>query len=397
MGATDSGVSAEVRVVEGASLNEALLAVPNDPKLVKLIQQGEPGHPEGRSGALYKLAAQLGELGVSPENAKTIIAYADSRWGKFLKRKDGQLRIDQLLDKFFDSKPASLLQGLVPVHANKLKDIAPEADWIIDGLLLRKTYAIITGGTGVGKSQLGMQLARAFAKGEMWDNYQLEKSRVLYGSHEMNVGEIQEFNKKLELAMPLEDDDVFDFVPAGFTISLLTEEGRSFYLQYIDQYDVFFFDTASSSTHLAMLDERSGIGLVEFFNTLIAHGKTVIILGHDTKEAARNGHNRAEDGYGHRLLIDRASLIIRVSKWGDSKEHVTVGFPKVRLGKEPPTTVYARNEQTLWLTRTTYDPHDKVQGKIVTDEAEALLAATDYLNEGKKRSEERRKGNTHEF
>jgi hypothetical protein len=194
------------------------------------------------------------------------------------------------------------------------------------------------------------------AKGTDWDNRTLTKSRVLFGSHEMGHNELAYFMAKLSQGMVLnEETDVFHVLPVGEPVSLLQEEGRNFYLQHVDNYDVFIFDTLSSSTHLSMLHEDSAPGIFRFFSELTArHGKTVLAIGHDRKEAIRQKNTRAEDMYGARLLMDKSSAILRVEKYDE--EHVTLAYPKIRLAKEPMPTVYARNSETLWLTRTSLSP-----------------------------------------
>ena len=251
---------------------------------------------------------------------------------------------------------------MLPMSLSELHAKSPTVDWLIDGILAKNTYGLITGSTGVGKTQLALQLAMCLAKGTDWDNRTLEKSRVLFGSHEMGHNELAYFMSKLVQGMALnEETDVLHVLPVGEPVSLLQEEGRNFYLQHVDKYDVFIFDTLSSSTHLSMLHEDSAPGIVAFFNMLTArYGKTVIAIGHDRKEAIRQRNARAEDMYGARLIMDKSSAIVRVEKYDE--EHVTVGYPKVRLAKEPFSAVYARNSETLWLTRTSLSPNTRRGG-----------------------------------
>lgn len=352
MGAERSGSSTDLPVGKKGDLSVALLEVPNDLKLHQLILHGEAKNPEGRSGAEYKLAARLGELGIRPESIHAIIEFADKRWGKFSTRADWPERLADLLRVAESKRPISQYAGYRPVSLKQLKDQTPEVDWVIPGLLARATYMLITGGTGVGKSQFALQIGMGLAKGAEYNDYILERSRVLYGSHEMTANELIYFTDKLQLACPLADEDVFDVIPIGHTVSLLTQEGRDFYLQYLDDYDIFMFDTVSSSTHLAMLDEQSAPGIVEFFNILTREGKTIIALGHDTKDAIRNKNARAEDMYGARYLMDRSSAIIRLEAEPDDDEHITISFPKLRLGRAPKPTIWERSTETLWLTRT---------------------------------------------
>lgn len=307
----------------------------------------------------------MGESGVSPTHIKTLIEFADKRWGKFAGREDWQERLDSLLTEANQRRPVNKFDRFVPVDIYTLEEQTPDVDWVIPGVLAKGTYMLVTGGTGIGKSQFTLQLGMGLAKGVQWNDLILEKSRVLYGSHEMGPNEITYFTSKLRKGMELDRErDIFHILPIGYAVSVLTEEGRKFYLQYLDDYDVFIFDTVSSSTHLAMLDEATAPGIVAFFDMLTAEGKTVIALGHDSKDAVRHRGARAEDMFGHRLLMDRSSTIVRLYGEVDDDEHVTLTWPKIRLGRALPTTTYSRNTDTLWLTKSS---DDMTQVKVKRD------------------------------
>ncbi len=343
-------------------LKKALLEAGRlDEKLLHLLQYGGDG--SDRSGALYKLASCLGEQGIRPEVAITLIKYADQEWGKFAKRADWQERIGQLFSRYSEAyKPTAFLAGIKPLSLTQLKDETPEIEWAIEGLLAKNTYGLITGGTGAGKSTFAMQFGMAWSKGGEWNDYNFAntKARILFGSHEMGPNEVLYFSESLQIACPMGEDDVFHVLPIGQTVSVLTQQGRDFYLQYADDYDVFMFDTVSSSTHLPMLDERTAPGLVSFFHELTGLGKTVVALGHDIKDAKRAGNLTAESMYGHRLLMDQSSLIIRLDQEDpEDDEHVTFIFPKVRLARKPKAAVYYKDPTTLWMTKTQDTPFQR--------------------------------------
>lgn len=263
-----------------------------------------------------------------------------------------------------EHKPAHKFDRFTPVDIYTLEENTPEVDWLIPGVLAKGTYMLVTGGTNVGKSQFTLQWGMSLAKGVDWNDLEMTKSRVLFGSHEMGANEITYFTSKLRLGMELDrESDIFHVLPIGYTVSLLTEEGRKFYLQYLDEYDVFIFDTLSSSTHLAMLDEATAPGLVAFFDQLTSEGKTVIAIGHDTKDAVKHRAARAEDMSGHRYLMDRASTVVRISAEPDENEFVTLTWPKIRLGAKLQPTEYSRDTNTLWLTKSV-DDHTTREKKV---------------------------------
>lgn len=333
--------SPRVTSPEPSSLVEALLHLPNDKRLINLILHGKLD----RSKGLWELAKRLGELAVKPEIAKAVLIHADSTWGKFFDRADSEVRLDELIEAASSEEHA--VAKVVPVSPSELAKISVEVEWLIEDLLADQTYGLFTGSTGVGKTQLIIQLGLSLAKGVPWLGYKTKKSRVLHSSLEMGANELQYFNAKLMSGFTLEESsEIYHYLPVGQPISLLTDEGRDAYLQYVEDYDVFIFDTVSSSTHLSMLDESSAPGIVAFFTKLAQdYGKTVIAIAHDSK--AKQTDNRAENVYGHRLLIDRASMICRVEK---APTGLILSWPKVRLAKEPESMVYERDVETLWLS-----------------------------------------------
>lgn len=347
---------------KGIPVEQALFEVPNDNRLKALLLS--KAERKDRSGDLYHLAAYLGELGVRPEAAISLIAYADKQWGKFSQRADWAERLAQLFVSYREKyNPQTFLQSLRPVTLQELQASTPEIEWAVEDLMAIATYGLISGATGVGKSTAAMQIGMTWAKGGEWNDLVFKKSRVLYASLEMGPHEILYFSTKLQTAIPLSEDETFHVLPIGQSVSVLTQEGRDFYLQYIDDYDVFMFDTVSSSTHLPMLDERTAPGIVSFFAELNNLGKTVLALGHDTKDAAKQGILRAEAMYGHRLLMDRASLIMRMEQEDlTDDERVAILFPKVRLAPKPKPLIYLKDMNTLILTKTTEEPKF-LQGK----------------------------------
>lgn len=330
----------------GTTLFQALLEVPNNKQLIQLLLEGGK---KDRSSAIYQLARQLGEANLPEESVRVLLEFADSRWGKFFDRPDSSVRIESLLEKASEKRTSlvSVTEGIVPLKPSELTAMAGETEWLIEGLLAKNTYGLITGSTGVGKSQIAIQLGISLAKGINWLTHKVERSRVLFSSLEMGVNELQYFNEKLVGGSPLnESEDIFHYLPIGQPLSILTQEGRDFYLQFVEDYDVFIFDTLSSSTHLSMLDEATAPGIVAFFTQLTqSYEKTVVAIGHDVKQQAKD--DRAENMYGHRLLIDRSSMVMRVDKAGDG---LVITYPKVRLAKPPEPMQYDRSPETLWLS-----------------------------------------------
>lgn len=345
------------------SVEEALLQVPNDPALIKLIMSGERTRKDGvqstdRSGGLHLLASRLGELSLPTEVTESVLRFADSRWGKYGDRSDSEARFADLLATAESKRRTDGLANLVPLSIDELIETAPTADWLIEGLLLEAQYGLITGGTGVGKTQLALQLGLSAAAGMEWLSFSIPVPKsVCYVSVEMSHAEISWFLKTMRNGLSYKDLP-FRIIPFGQTISLLTEEGKRFYRSLAEDFDVIIIDTLGASTHTSLSDEEAARAIVDFFGELKANGRTLLVVHHDAKNSGIGG-SRTEDAYGSRLFADRASTVLRLSKPkadrnGAKVEGVLLDFSKIRLAPEPDTMLLQRTDN-LWYTAADFE------------------------------------------
>jgi hypothetical protein len=327
------------------SLERALLAVPPDEKLSHLILYG--GSPDDRSGALYNLACRLGETGVDIVYAEQLLRFADSRWGKFFERDDADERLDALLEATRTRLVKTTTENYTPITVEQLLTTAPEVTWLIDQLVAEATIVLISGGTGVGKSQLALQLSLCIAAGQTWLNYAIPQPRsVVYSSVEMSHTELARFLGKMVQSFPLENLP-FHVVPVGQSISILTEDGKAFYRSLAEQYDVIVIDTLGASTHLSLSDEEGAREMVDFLGELrTKYDCTIIVVAHDAKNT--NGQ-RTENVYGSRLFVDRASTVLRMYK--DKDAGLILEFSKIRLAPEPQPYALERTENLWYVTK----------------------------------------------
>lgn len=340
------------------SLEEALLKVPNDPRLTDLILHGKS---EDRSGALFRLAARLGELNLDLKTTETILRFSDSRWGKFSEREDLEERIESLIEISQSKRTEFDLSFFKPLSINELLETSPQVNWLMTNLIMEKTISLITGGTGVGKSQLALQLAISLSSKMNWLNYEVPtQSRVLYSSVEMSHPELAGFLKKMNPNIPT--DCQLKVLPVGQTISLMTTEGQDFYRQFVDDFDVLVIDTLGASTHTSLSDEESARQILMFLEEL-RRNLTILVVHHDAKHSTGG---RTEDVYGSRLFGDRASTVLRLSKpRSPTEEGIDLTFSKIRMAQEPAVLRLQRTD-SLWYTPTDFTPRvviNKIKSK----------------------------------
>lgn len=327
------------------SLERALLAVPPDEKLSHLILYG--GSTDDRSGALYNLACRLGEIGVDLAYAEQLLKFADSRWGKFFDRDDAEERLLALLDVTKSKYATPTALEYKPISVEELLTTAPDVTWLVTDLVAEGTIVLISGGTGVGKSQLALQLSLCIASGQSWLNFNIPTAKsVVYSSVEMSHTELARFLGKMVESFPLQNLP-FHVVPVGQTISILTPEGKEYYRQLAENYDVIVIDTLGASTHLSLSEEEAAREMVDFLAELrTKYGCTLIVVAHDAKNT--NGQ-RTENVYGSRLFVDRASTVLRMYK--DKDAGLLLEFSKIRLAQEPQPYAIERTESLWYVTK----------------------------------------------
>ncbi len=247
----------------------------------------------------------------------------------------------------------------MPLTIDELVDTAPVAEWLINNLLISGQYMLITGGTGVGKSQLALQLGMCIGAPMGWLMFDIPVVKnVCYVSVEMSHAEVAWFAKEMRNGINTQGLN-FRILPIGETISILTEDGKNFYRRLVEDFDVIIIDTLGASTHTTLSDEEAARGIVDFFNELKAGGTTLIVVHHDSKH---NGSSaRTEDAYGSRLFVDRASTVLRLSKLGDQEAGIKLDFSKIRLAPEPQALKLQRTEN-LWYVTSEFESKQVVKG-----------------------------------
>ena len=327
------------------SIERALLAVPPNDSLSQLLLYG--GDPNDRSSALYNLACRLGEAGVEELYIEPLLRYADARWGKFFDRQDADERLADLLKAATDKLRPPIQEIYKPLSITELLTTAPNVSWLVEGLIAEQTITLISGGTGVGKSQLALQISMCVAAGQPWLNFPIPAQKtVVYSSVEMSHPEIASFLSKMVQAFPVENLPMH-IVPVGQTISILTPEGKAYYRNLAEQYDVIVIDTLGASTHLTLSDEEGAREMVDFLVELRSkYGCTLIVVSHDSKNSAGN---RTENVYGSRLFVDRASTVLRLQK--DKTGLLILEFSKIRLAQEPQPYALERTSNLWYVTK----------------------------------------------
>jgi archaellum biogenesis ATPase FlaH len=219
----------------------------------------------------------------------------------------------------------------------------PQREWVVDGLLMTQSLAMIYGWRGRGKTWLTLSLAVAIASGEPFLHWDCPtKRRLLYVDGEMPAADLQERARQMVglrtdvWLMLISSEFFYQSEHCGFVLNNADHQRR--FLATLETLDaqgrrpeVLAFDNLSSMS--AGVDENSNSemdSLLSFFRELRHLGYAVIVVHHSSKTGDQRGASRRED------LLD---VVIKLAEPDapsrDGNAKFKMEFAKLRGGRQP--------------------------------------------------------------
>jgi len=159
--------------------------------------EGTPD-PKTRSDALMRVAYDAAEADLSNEDIYALLLDADSRWGKYYRRKDRHLRYVDIIERAKAKYPHGAVEISITYEVDvgtqriydydELMSADIHIEWFFEGLLSTLGYGILAGPPNVGKTQLAIRLSVACALQLDylgWKNCSSRPMTVLFYSLEM--------------------------------------------------------------------------------------------------------------------------------------------------------------------------------------------------------------------
>lgn len=306
-----------------------------------------------RSGALVKLAFFGVEAGFTDEQIYAVIQDADTRWEKYVNRSDRQKRLLDIIvyvreKKGKEAKPEPMpeitVEDQIVYGFQEFLTMDFKMDWLLEGLLATKGFGVITGDPGVGKTQLGIQMACSLALGEDfvgWKNTGGRK-KIMFLSLEMSKEPLSHFMKLIAHeyqgdATRQTLDQNFKVVPIGEGIPFDRPEGQKFIDSLLAEYmpDVLFIDSYQKVLSKELTDEVGTRAFTEYLKKYVRHkyNCAVYMIHHNRKGQSDNRSPATlNDMYGSRFLSAELDFGLNVSKL--TRSVITVDTTKNRLDQE---------------------------------------------------------------
>lgn len=322
--------------------------------------EGTPD-PNTRSDALMRVAYDAAEADLSNEDIYTLLLDADSRWGKYYRRKDRHLRYVDIIERAKAKYPHGAIEisitdevggGYQRVYGfGELIDSVDTIQWIFEGWLSVGGYGILAGPPNVGKTQLAIRLSVACVLQRNfigWENRSDRPMRVVFYSLEMSKLAIKFFLDTMVDLLPFKEllQENFKILPLAQLVDMNDKKMREQVLSDIDTIrpDLVIIDSLSMAVSESLADDKAARSLNANIKVIRNVAKCAVVSVHHSKKSqgGKTLTGDMDDLYGSRFITAEADFVTTfVPEYGESEEdekakkvhHIRAVNTKIRLGQ----------------------------------------------------------------
>lgn len=302
----------------------------------------ESGTGKGRSAALAKLGHICMEMGMSNAESLSILLNADSRWGKFAKRKDRKERLLGIINYCRARHPIDPVEREVTSRYkvytfSEFVNTDIKLEWLVPGLLHKKGFLLISGPPGVGKSQFSLRLCEKLAKAEQFLHWKIpNKAKTLFVSMEMPHEELHYVMTKVMKFEPSEDLENMYLMPVGSSVRLASKVRQNDINKVIEEFqpDGVIFDSLGKGIRDEITSDKIILETFDYIDETIRgeYGAFAGFIHHPRKGQVGNKKPRdLDDLYGSQFI--GAGITTAVGLW-PGESCIEVDSLKSRLAEE---------------------------------------------------------------
>jgi hypothetical protein len=296
-----------------------------------------------RSEALMKLGYYCIEMGMNDLETYSILYNADSRWQKFNSRTDRLQRLSEIISRArlkYPTKTNTTSERLQPIGTLSLIRSERKVEWLIPGLLESMGSMLLTGPSGVGKSQFTLNSSIALALGLPFLNFQILKpTKVLFVSLEMGWPQIQWMTEKITQGMSAESlrllEQNLHIIPLGEPFHLNQESAQKEFEKLLGEgeYDGFIIDSLGSAISGNLGNPEHVQPYIDWIDkTRNKYRCFAWGIHHHRKANGDNKRpNKLDDVYGDQYITARATSVYCL--WPTKSEQIEVIPLKKRMDK----------------------------------------------------------------
>lgn len=274
-----------------------------------------------RSTAIMQLGYFLAEVGMTDAEMFSVLRNADDRWGKFKDRRDRNKRLVDLITKARLKHPqvVEISEEVIPVFGfQSLLNTEEEISWVIPGMLQEKGYMLLTGPSGVGKTQFSLQMAMHMALGKSFLDFEFDRSfRLMFWSLEMGLADIKYFLSIMSQDFTDEERAQLEqnllIAPLGEPFYLDNPNGQAAFQNVLEQLrpDGVFVDSLGSTSTTELSSESTVKTLMDFNDRVRKRFDCFTWYIHHHRKATSDNKkpNKMSDVYGNQYLVNRATSV----------------------------------------------------------------------------------------
>lgn len=330
-----------------------------------------------RSDGLMSLGYHLAEMQLKNREIFSMLINADERWGKFAGRPDQHKRLMEIVVISREKYPIldfeiSSSENLESFGFKSLLATEEEVEWIWEGLLHSTGYMLITGPSGVGKTQFSLNAAARMALGQDFLGRKsfTKGKRIGIFSLEMGLAELKSFVALQGEGYTSEEQDILEeslrFFPLGEPLYLTNSEVKNKIEDIVDKesLDGLIFDSLGSVTESSLSSEESVKNLMDW-NDRLRKRKRIFTwyIHHHRKASGENKKpNKLGDVYGSQYITARTSTVLCL--WDNGLKNTVQCIPlKTRFTEKPPPFNMHRDKNLHFF--------DKVSNITILEETES--------------------------
>jgi hypothetical protein len=288
--------------------------------IVQLLQK-EKSEIKDRSRSLQHLAYGCCEAGLTDNETFVILRLADDIWEKYKFRRDRDKRLADLIVAARNKHPiiqstATEEQFTFAWSYQDFLNATIELDWILEGMLMEGGNMLMAGPSGVGKTQLSLEIAKHVALGKDFMHYKVPNPKKIgILSLEMGHPDLQIFLRKQDEALTNPERALLNenliIIPHGEAWPLNTTVGQDRLKVLIEQFkwEGLFIDSIGS----AIIGNLSSADIVQPFTNFNDYlrkefGLFLWYIHHTRKsQPGQSRRNDLDDVYGDQYLVNRCT------------------------------------------------------------------------------------------
>lgn len=309
----------------------------------------------GRSEAQMRLGYYLAEMNLSNEEMLSVLLNADNRWGKFKGRNDQLQRLLEIVTIARQKHPLRMegsgihLEGfeqdtrgaLQPLGFLTLLKTEVNLEWVWQDYLQRDGYMLMTGPSGIGKTQVTLDAAAHLALGLDFLGQPTRQSKVGMLSLEMGLTDVKHFMQTLQAAYTPDQQEVLEenflTFPLGEALYLDNDKVLSAVDQLVGDLKLegLFIDSLGQATAESLGDEKFRTFFQKMEMLRKKHNCFTWFIHHHRKANGDNKKpNKLADVFGSQYITSSATSVFCLWK-GLYVNSLQVIPLKVRLSKLP--------------------------------------------------------------